>query len=98
MDSVLEISDIKSCVTQVAKDYGIERVSLFGSYANGKRNKDSDIDLLVGFGPRPVSLFKVGGFKAELEELTGKEVDVVPLPISADSLLVIDNEVLLYER
>jgi len=98
MDLVLKFDDIQSCVKQVAKAYGVKKVTLFGSYATGKRTKDSDIDLLVEFGPRPVSLFKIANFKVELEELTGKEIDVIPGPLSRGSLLEIDQEVLLYEQ
>ncbi|HEY5124343.1 MAG TPA: nucleotidyltransferase domain-containing protein [Ignavibacteria bacterium] len=39
--------NIISEITDVLKQYGIEKVILFGSYANGTPNKYSDIDLLV---------------------------------------------------
>jgi len=49
--SDLEIAEIKSHVARVARLYDdIEKVSLFGSYANGKQKRKSDIDLLVKFG------------------------------------------------
>jgi predicted nucleotidyltransferase len=38
---------IISEITDVLKQYGIEKVILFGSYANGKPDKYSDIDLLI---------------------------------------------------
>ena len=97
MAQVLELAEIRSYVAQVAPSYDIHKVTLFGSYANGTRTNISDIDLLVDFGPNPVSIFKVSGFKVELEDLTHKEVDVVPLPLSKDTLLEIDKEVVLYE-
>ena len=96
MEAILSLADIKTSAEQVARIYNLKEVTLFGSYANGKTTKESDIDLLVDFGPRPVSIYKVAGVKLKMEELTGKEVDVVPIPISKDSFLVIDKKVLLY--
>lgn len=97
MNNVLAVADIKSCVEKVAPIYGVERVSLFGSYANGKRTKKSDIDLLVRF-PDTATLLTLAGFKNNLEKQTNKTVDVVPSPIPDDSFLEIDKEVLLYEK
>lgn len=39
--------NILSEITTTLKQYGIEKIILFGSYAYGVPNKDSDIDLLV---------------------------------------------------
>jgi predicted nucleotidyltransferase len=43
----MNAENILSEITDVLKQYGIEKVILFGSYANGTPNKYSDIDLLV---------------------------------------------------
>jgi len=96
MDSVLTIADIKSSVEQVAHDYGIKKVTLFGSYATGKRAAQSDIDLLVEFSGRPITLYRIASVKLKLEELTGKSIDVIASPIPPNALLKIDNEVLIY--
>lgn len=37
------INDIKDKTVPVAKAYGIERMSLFGSYARGEAKDDSDV-------------------------------------------------------
>ena len=39
--------NILSEITATLKQYGIEKIILFGSYAYGVPNKESDIDLLV---------------------------------------------------
>ena len=39
--------NILSEITNILKFYEIEKIILFGSYAYGTPNKDSDIDLLV---------------------------------------------------
>ena len=41
------ISSIQEAVRQIAPRYPIKRVMLFGSYANGSANADSDVDVLV---------------------------------------------------
>jgi len=43
----MDVENILSEITDVLKQYGIEKIILFGSYANGTPNKYSDIDLLV---------------------------------------------------
>lgn len=39
--------NLLSEITAILKQFGIEKLILFGSYAYGMPNKDSDIDLLV---------------------------------------------------
>lgn len=95
---VLELAEIKSSAAKVAEIYNLKKITLFGSYALGKETNSSDIDLLVDFGPRPTSIYKIAGVKLKMEELTGKDVDVVALPIPNGSILEIDREVLLYEQ
>lgn len=46
------------------------------SVARGEDTAESDIDLLVDTDP-DVGLFAIGALEAELEELLGREVDVV---------------------
>ena len=92
----LTLEKIKKSVEQVAKEYDVKTVSLFGSYASGRGSRASDIDLLVEFGP--VSLLDVIGFTQDIEDLIGKKVDVITAPIPKDSFLVIDKEIRLYEN
>jgi predicted nucleotidyltransferase len=101
MNSVISLSDIKQSVAHVAPFYDVKKVTLFGSYASGNHTAESDIDLLVEFDAKPrspVTLFTVIGLKQDLEQLTGKEVDVVKYPIQQDSFLEIDKEILLYAK
>ena len=97
MAQVLAIADIQSCVAQVAGFYDVKKVSLFGSYAQGKQTQKSDIDLLVEFKDNSkVTLFTLFDLQDELKELTGKNVDVIALPIPKDSILEIDKEIPIY--
>ena len=90
------IKKIKDAAINLAESYGIKKIRLFGSYADGTQGVESDIDLLVEF-PEGASYFDVYDFQYKMEELTGKNVDVIPTPIPENSLLYIKNEVILYE-
>lgn len=56
--------------------YGVKSLSVFGSLARGESTADSDIDILVEFD-RSVGLFEFIRLKLYLEELTGRQVDLV---------------------
>ena len=86
---------IKACET-VAAEYPITRMELFGSYANGTNTPQSDVDILVEFKTRSVSLITLSGLKLRLEELLGTPVDVIHSPVPKGSILEIDKVVPLY--
>jgi len=96
MTSSLEIKDIKSCVTRVAKTYNLKKVDLFGSYASGKQTAKSDIDLLVDFNDPNMTLFKIFRIQRELEKQIGKHVDLVEMPLPKDTFLKIEKVVPIY--
>jgi len=61
------------------REKGIASLSLFGSFATGKANLQSDIDVLVETLPRKsLSLIDLANVKNLLEERLGRTVDVVP--------------------
>jgi len=57
--------------------YGVERLSLFGSFLTGDSDEGSDVDLLVEFpdGQSP-GLFDLGGLQQDLSALLDCEVDL----------------------
>jgi predicted nucleotidyltransferase len=75
---VYSIDEIKDCVVPVAKEFGVTKAYLFGSYARGEAKPDSDVDICIEKG-KIRSLFQLGGFYADLEENLDKEIDVVTL-------------------
>ena len=79
---MLTINDIKSAVDKIAPQYPIRYIHLFGSYAEGNANQDSDVDMLVEFGTRPVTLLDFCGFREELSELLKVDVDILKSPLS----------------
>lgn len=56
-------------------DKPVNRVSVFGSYATGKFNSASDIDLVLSLN-QPVGLLKLSGYRIDLEEQLGIHVDL----------------------
>jgi predicted nucleotidyltransferase len=62
-------------ILAVAERYGITNVRVFGSVARGEAREDSDLDLLVTFGPG-TTLLDHAGFQLELEDLLGIRVEV----------------------
>ena len=41
------MDEIKNIIAPIAKRYGVAKVSVFGSYAKGTADEDSDVDLLI---------------------------------------------------
>lgn len=94
---VLSIDKIKSETTDTVSKYGVKKVLLFGSYADGTANDDSDIDFLVEFDAASVSLFVISQLKFELEDRLGKQVDVIHAPLDNDAMIKPEKVVSLYE-
>jgi uncharacterized protein len=69
------IEDLKKLCTM----YNVEKMYLFGSALNSNFNKESDVDLLVKFKVIELSKYfdNYMDFKEKLENLFGREVDLV---------------------
>ena len=63
-------------IVEIAKNRGAKNIRVFGSVARGEARLDSDVDFLVEF-EEGRSLFDLGGFIADAEELLGCKVDVI---------------------
>ena len=50
---------IQQAVHQAVTEYPVKRVELFGSYANGTADEESDVDFLVEFSENPTSLVQI---------------------------------------
>jgi len=60
------------------KKHGIKQLALFGSVLSKKFTSASDIDVMVTFSPQyHCSYFDLLDIKAELEQMTGREIDLV---------------------
>jgi uncharacterized protein len=78
MPSEFAIEVPKERLAEFAKKWRIVELSLFGSIVNGDFRDDSDVDVLVKFEEAaPWSLSHIVEMKWELEEIFGREVDIV---------------------
>ena len=91
----MDIKTIQAAVNNIAKEYPIKKITLFGSRANGTNRTNSDIDLIMEFYA-PVSLLTLSKIKLHLEKILKLNVDIVHGPIRNDDLLDIKKEVQLY--
>ncbi len=92
---MLTIDDIKKVVAEIAPQYNLKKVTLFGSRANGTATENSDVDLIVDFSV-PISLMDISGLKIDLEESFGIGVDIITRRSLKGSLLEINKEVEIY--
>src|SRR5947209_1832341 len=60
---------------QLANQFGVKALTLFGSVARDEADATSDVDLLVEFG-RPTGYFGLVGLQLFLEQLLGSQVDL----------------------
>lgn len=72
----LLLRDRRDEIVDAAARHGVRNVRVFGSVARGEDTAESDVDLLVDLDPG-VGMFAVGALESELEEMLGREVDVV---------------------
>ena len=91
------VDEIKEIVATLAAQYGADRIYLFGSYARGDADKDSDIDLRIDKGA--IRGLQMGGLAADLEDALGISVNLVPTESLDSKFLnpISYDEVLLYE-
>ena len=102
---MLTTEQIKQTVSDYFKDKPVKKVYLFGSYARGEANEESDVDLLVDLD----SSKKIGlgfyGWYQDLGQLFKRKTDVIanadkPEQTSNWRLLerIKQDTILLYER
>jgi predicted nucleotidyltransferase len=63
-------------IIKVATVHGARNIRVFGSVARGEADEKSDIDFLVEMEPGR-SLLDLGGLLMDLQDVLGREVDVV---------------------
>ena len=69
---------LSALVEPIAKKYQIPAVYLFGSYARGTADENSDIDLIIETGGTEIkSLLQLSAVMLDLEQATGKTVDLI---------------------
>lgn len=93
----LSVEEIRYAVVSLAQEYGAQKVSLFGSYARGEADAESDVDLLLEKGA--IHGMQVLDFQDELARQLGRNVDVVTTAGASERFLakIRQDEVTLYE-
>lgn len=74
---VKNIEEIKKKVVPILKKNKVVRAGIFGSYAKGEQNKNSDVDILIEFNDPKMSLLGIIALELELKKLLGKKVDLL---------------------
>lgn len=78
--SPLEIATIRIIVGRIAKKYGLAEVYLYGSFARGEADSDSDVDLLYVAGADVrLGLMEMSDMKDEFEQALGRTVSLTSL-------------------
>ena len=93
------VREIQKAVAPIAHSYGVKRLYLFGSYAQGTANEESDIDLLVEKG-RPMSLLRLSGMRQMFEDALNLSVDLITTTGIEENFRkeIAGTEILLYEE
>ena len=93
-----DIAEIKSLLNPIAKEYGVKRLYLFGSFAKGIVTSQSDVDLLVEKG-KPILLLKLSCMRLKCEEALQRPVDLVTTAGIEERFRnrISGTEILLYE-
>ena len=66
----------RSAILALAVEHGAENIRVFGSVARGDAGPQSDVDLIVRMA-QGRGLFDLVGFKLDVAELLGRDVDVL---------------------
>lgn len=77
--SVYSFEEIADRVRPIAEKHKLRSVYLFGSYARGDADEESDIDLLVEPSDLTNSSWCYGGLYADFEDALEKEISMVTL-------------------
>ena len=92
------VASIQQAISPIAKAYGLKRVYLFGSYANGTATEENDVDILIEMG-EILSLLELSEILKDANEALNIFVDLV-IKVGMDKEFEDDiagSEVLLYE-
>ncbi|MCL6610907.1 MAG: nucleotidyltransferase family protein [Peptococcaceae bacterium] len=74
----MDLEMIKEIAVPILRRHGVAKASVFGSYAKGDYDKNSDVDILIEYAPGVrKSLFTRIKIKNELKRALQKDVDVV---------------------
>jgi len=68
---------LRQRLPELRERYGVRALWLFGSYVRGEQRRRSDLDVLVEFDDRPLSLLQFIALQHYLSDLLQVKVDLV---------------------
>lgn len=71
------ISTLKEHEKLIRQKFGVKKIGIFGSFARGEEKEDSDLDVLVVFEEGQKTFDNYMDLKFYLEDLFGREIDLV---------------------
>lgn len=88
-EKVYTTQQIKTMLQPIFIDYNVKKAVLFGSYAKGSAQKNSDVDILVDSGLRGLAFF---GLLEDVTTTLEKNVDMIDVSQVKENSEV-DNEI-----
>lgn len=82
-----EIIELLKSSKEKLREYGVKRIGIFGSAARDELGQESDIDIVVEFEENRGGFKDFGGVIEFLEQLFGREVDILT-PRGIDSIRI----------
>lgn len=95
---IYTFEEIKDKVTPIAREYGLLSLFLFGSYAKGEANDESDLDFL--YTGELKGLLEYSSLVRKLEDVFECHVDLVSSNINNKKFLnrILKEGILIYEQ
>lgn len=91
----MSVENVKKKILPILKSQDIVKAGVFGSFANGKAKKNSDIDILIEYNKgNKKTLFDFVGLKLDLEKKLKRKVDL----LTYDSIHPLLKEIILNEQ
>ena len=87
---VYSIDEIADTISPIAQAYGVDTIYLYGSYARGDADGDSDIDLLII--PGQARGMALGGLHNDIRLALDRNVDIITNHADPRFLNMISNE------
>jgi predicted nucleotidyltransferase len=77
MDTIDIKAKLEEKKDHIGKVFHVKEIGLFGSFVKGVQSKKSDVDVLVEFEKGHKDFFNYMRLKYYLEEMLGREVDLI---------------------
>jgi len=68
---------LQANLPELRRAHGVRTLGVFGSFVRDEQQPNSDLDVLVEFDERPLSLFQFVELENRLSDLLGVRVDLV---------------------